>query len=179
MKESATIAMEYIKANADLLGLSADVFKKYNVHIHVPEGATPKDGPSAGISMCTAVTSVLSQLPVRADGAMTGEIRGRWRRRPRRALRCSTAQAPRPPIRSAKAYTSRASSSDAAPATYRASRESATPMLRFSSPAPELSRIVSVCISEPSRCIAWGALSTATAGLWLLSRRSITSMAGT
>jgi ATP-dependent Lon protease len=74
MKESATIAMEYIKANADLLGLSADVFKKYNVHIHVPEGATPKDGPSAGITMLTSLVSLYTQRKVKRSIAMTGEI---------------------------------------------------------------------------------------------------------
>ncbi|MDG1791613.1 MAG: endopeptidase La [Flavobacteriaceae bacterium] len=74
MKESATIAMEYIKANADLLGLSADVFKKYNVHIHVPEGATPKDGPSAGVTMLTSLVSLFTQRKVKRSIAMTGEI---------------------------------------------------------------------------------------------------------
>jgi ATP-dependent Lon protease len=74
MKESATIAMEYIKANADLLGLSADVFKKYNVHIHVPEGATPKDGPSAGVTMLTSLVSLYTQRKVKRSIAMTGEI---------------------------------------------------------------------------------------------------------
>ena len=71
MKESATIAMEYIKANAQLLGLSADVFKKYNVHVHVPEGATPKDGPSAGIGMVTSIISAITEIPVSKDVAMT------------------------------------------------------------------------------------------------------------
>ena len=74
MKESATIAMEYIKANADLLGLSADVFKKYNVHVHVPEGATPKDGPSAGVTMLTSLVSLYTQRKVKRSIAMTGEI---------------------------------------------------------------------------------------------------------
>ena len=74
MKESATIAMEYIKANADLLGLSADVFKKYNTHIHVPEGATPKDGPSAGVTMLTSLVSLFTQRKVKRSIAMTGEI---------------------------------------------------------------------------------------------------------
>ena len=74
MKESATIAMEYIKANAQLLGLSADVFKKYNVHVHVPEGATPKDGPSAGVTMLTSLVSLYTQRKVKRSIAMTGEI---------------------------------------------------------------------------------------------------------
>jgi ATP-dependent Lon protease len=74
MKESATIAMEYIKANAELLGVSPDVFSKYNVHIHVPEGATPKDGPSAGITMLTSLVSLYTQRKVKRSLAMTGEI---------------------------------------------------------------------------------------------------------
>ena len=74
MKESATIAMEYIKANADKWGINPDVFPKYNVHIHVPEGATPKDGPSAGITMLTSLVSLFSQKRVKKSLAMTGEI---------------------------------------------------------------------------------------------------------
>jgi ATP-dependent Lon protease len=74
MKESATIAMEYIKANAELLGLDTDIFDKYNVHIHVPEGATPKDGPSAGITMLTSLVSLFTQRKVKKSIAMTGEI---------------------------------------------------------------------------------------------------------
>ncbi|MEZ4782028.1 MAG: endopeptidase La [Flavobacteriaceae bacterium] len=74
MKESATIAMEYIKANADTFGIDTDVFDKYNVHIHVPEGATPKDGPSAGITMLTSLVSLFTQRKVKKSLAMTGEI---------------------------------------------------------------------------------------------------------
>jgi ATP-dependent Lon protease len=74
MKESATIAMEYSKANAETLGLSTDIFSKYNVHIHVPEGATPKDGPSAGITMLTSLVSLFTQRKVKKSIAMTGEI---------------------------------------------------------------------------------------------------------
>ncbi len=74
MKESATIAMEYIKANAESLGLSPDVFDKYNVHIHIPEGATPKDGPSAGVTMLTSLVSLFTQRKVKKHLAMTGEI---------------------------------------------------------------------------------------------------------
>jgi len=74
MKESATIAMEYIKANAELLGLNTEIFEKYNVHIHVPEGATPKDGPSAGITMLTSLVSLYTQRKVKKSIAMTGEI---------------------------------------------------------------------------------------------------------
>ena len=74
MKESATIALEYIKANADDFGIKYNIFNKYNVHIHVPEGATPKDGPSAGITMLTSLVSLFTQKRVRKNIAMTGEI---------------------------------------------------------------------------------------------------------
>ena len=74
MKESATIAMEYIKSNADEFGIDSDVFDKYNVHIHVPEGATPKDGPSAGVTMLTSLVSLFTQRKVKKSLAMTGEI---------------------------------------------------------------------------------------------------------
>ncbi len=74
MKESATIAMEYIKSNADHFGIEPSVFEKYNVHIHVPEGATPKDGPSAGITMLTSLVSLFTQKKVKKSLAMTGEI---------------------------------------------------------------------------------------------------------
>lgn len=74
MKESATIALEYIKSNADLFGIDSEVFEKYNVHIHVPEGATPKDGPSAGITMLTSLVSLFTQKKVKKSLAMTGEI---------------------------------------------------------------------------------------------------------
>ncbi|MGO3155956.1 MAG: endopeptidase La [Mesonia sp.] len=74
MKESATIAMEYIKSNAEEFGIDPDVFAKYNVHIHVPEGATPKDGPSAGITMLTSLVSLFTQRKVKKSLAMTGEI---------------------------------------------------------------------------------------------------------
>ncbi|MFD2827775.1 endopeptidase La [Leeuwenhoekiella polynyae] len=74
MKESATLAMEYIKSNAEELKLDPSVFEKYNVHIHVPEGATPKDGPSAGITMLTSLVSLFTQRKVKKNIAMTGEI---------------------------------------------------------------------------------------------------------
>ena len=74
MKESATIALEYIKANAELFGLEAEMLSKYNIHLHVPEGATPKDGPSAGIAMLTSLISLLTQKKVKKGLAMTGEI---------------------------------------------------------------------------------------------------------
>jgi ATP-dependent Lon protease len=74
MKESATIAMEYIKSNAELFGIDPEVFGKYKVHIHVPEGATPKDGPSAGVTMLTSLVSLFTQRKVKRSLAMTGEI---------------------------------------------------------------------------------------------------------
>ncbi len=74
MKESATIAMEYIKSNAELFNINPEIFDKYNVHIHVPEGATPKDGPSAGITMLTSLVSLYTQKKVKKSLAMTGEI---------------------------------------------------------------------------------------------------------
>ncbi len=74
MKESATIALEYIKSNSNELKINIDKLSKYNLHIHVPEGATPKDGPSAGISMLTSLVSLLTQKKVRNKLAMTGEI---------------------------------------------------------------------------------------------------------
>ncbi len=74
MKESAVIALEYLKAHAGILSINSDLFEKWNVHIHVPEGATPKDGPSAGITMFTALVSAFTQRKVKAKIAMTGEI---------------------------------------------------------------------------------------------------------
>lgn len=74
MKESATIALEYIKANASELGLNNETLCKYNIHLHVPEGATPKDGPSAGIAMLTSLVSLFTQKRVKKSIAMTGEI---------------------------------------------------------------------------------------------------------
>ena len=74
MKESSTIALEYIKANIEEFGIDQKVLDDYKVHIHVPEGATPKDGPSAGITMLTSLVSVLTQRKVKSNLAMTGEI---------------------------------------------------------------------------------------------------------
>ena len=74
MKESATIALEYIKANAERYNLNPKLFENYDVHIHVPEGATPKDGPSAGIAMLTSLMSLFTQKRVKKHLAMTGEI---------------------------------------------------------------------------------------------------------
>lgn len=74
MKESATLAMEYLKAHSDMIRLDQEVFDKWNVHLHVPQGAIPKDGPSAGITMLTALASAFTQKKVKANLAMTGEI---------------------------------------------------------------------------------------------------------
>lgn len=74
MKESATIALEYLKGNAEELGIKPEIFQEYNVHIHVPEGATPKDGPSAGVTMLTSLVSLFTQRKVKKNIAMTGEI---------------------------------------------------------------------------------------------------------
>lgn len=74
MKESAVIAMEFLKAHSDWIGLDQSVFDNYNVHVHVPEGATPKDGPSAGITMLSSLASLFSQRKIKKNLAMTGEI---------------------------------------------------------------------------------------------------------
>ena len=74
MKESAVISLEYVKAHVDSLGIDYRIFDQWNIHIHVPEGATPKDGPSAGITIATSIASALTQRKVRKNIAMTGEI---------------------------------------------------------------------------------------------------------
>ena len=74
MKESAIIALEYIKSHAEELGLDADELNKRNVHLHVPQGAIPKDGPSAGITMVSAMVSAFTRRKIRKAVAMTGEI---------------------------------------------------------------------------------------------------------
>ncbi|RAO77954.1 endopeptidase La [Dyella jiangningensis] len=79
MKESIQAALSVVRARADRLGIPGDFHERFDIHIHVPEGATPKDGPSAGIAMCTALVSALTKVPVRSEVAMTGEITLRGR----------------------------------------------------------------------------------------------------
>lgn len=74
MQESIQAAMTVVRNHSEVLGLADDFYEKSDIHVHVPEGATPKDGPSAGVAMCTALTSVLTQIPIKASVAMTGEI---------------------------------------------------------------------------------------------------------
>ena len=74
MQESIQAALTVVRSRAQILGIAPDYSENFDIHIHVPEGATPKDGPSAGIAMCTALVSILTNIPVRADVAMTGEI---------------------------------------------------------------------------------------------------------
>jgi ATP-dependent Lon protease len=79
MKESAMLALEYVKAHSAEIGIPDEVFEKWNIHLHVPEGAIPKDGPSAGVTLVSALVSALTGRAVRSDTCMTGEITLRGR----------------------------------------------------------------------------------------------------
>lgn len=87
MKESATIALDYVRANADKYGIDSEIFQNNDIHIHVPEGAVPKDGPSAGVAITTAIISCLTHTPVDANVAMTGEVTLRGKALPIGGLR--------------------------------------------------------------------------------------------
>ena len=99
MQESAQAALTYARANARRLGLEPGLFDKVNVHIHVPDGATPKDGPSAGIAMATAIISAFTRRPVRRDVAMTGEVTLRGKVLPIGGLKAKTIAAHRAGIK--------------------------------------------------------------------------------
>ena len=99
MKESVQAALSYIRANANALGVDADFYKNKDVHVHFPAGAVPKDGPSAGVTVCTAIVSALTGVTVRRDVAMTGEISLRGRVLPIGGLKEKTMAALRHGIR--------------------------------------------------------------------------------
>ena len=99
MKESAETAFSWIRAHSEQLGIAKDFYQNLDIHIHVPEGAVPKDGPSAGITMTTALASALSGVPVRQDIAMTGEVTLRGRVLPIGGLKEKTMAAYRAGIR--------------------------------------------------------------------------------
>ena len=79
MKESIRAAESYVKSRSDDFGIDSNFFNSKDIHVHIPEGATPKDGPSAGVAMCTSIVSVMTGIPVKRDVAMTGEITLRGR----------------------------------------------------------------------------------------------------